>query len=155
MRPTTVTPGGSTNSMLLLCTPCLVSLMSFPLFCQFLQKVTQPTNHSPLSLLLHGVQNSEKRARIFQLCLIITKITINGLSQLNFETKTIVILVIVMHMCAQLENLLHILRARFWQNNTRCITSLLCKKSHLSLLRLILIFLRTVSNQKCSLIISL
>ena len=51
---------------------------------------------------------------IFQLCLTITKITINGLSQLNFESETIVIFVIVNHMCAQLEDLLHtILRARF------------------------------------------
>ena len=46
-------------------------------------------------------------------------LTINGLSQLNFERDPIVIFVIVKHMCPQLEELLHILRARFWQNNTR------------------------------------
>ena len=57
---------------------------------------------------------------IFQLCLI-TKLTINGLLQLNFESETIVIFVILKHMCAQLEDLLHILRGRFWKNNTRCI----------------------------------
>ena len=38
-----------------------------------------------------------------------------------WKLYTIVIFVIVKHMCAQLEDLLHILRARFWQNNTRCI----------------------------------
>ena len=59
------------------------------------------------------IQNPQ---HIFQFCL---KITINDLSQLNFESETIVIFVIVMHICAQLEDLLHILRALFWQNNTR------------------------------------
>ena len=47
------------------------------------------------------------------MCLTITKITINFLSQLNFESDPIVIFVIVKHMCPQLEDVLHILRDRF------------------------------------------
>ena len=37
--------------------------------------------------------------------------------KLNFENDPIVIFVIVKHMCPQLEDLLHILRDRFWQND--------------------------------------
>ena len=43
----------------------------------------------------------------------ITKITENGLSQLNFERPFTVIFVIVKHMCAQLEDVVRILRACF------------------------------------------
>ena len=50
MRPTTGTLGGSTNSML---APCLVFLMRFPLFCQFLSKVTKRGNLRLSSLICH------------------------------------------------------------------------------------------------------
>ena len=64
---------------------------------------------------------------IFKLCLTITKITISGLSQLNFDRPFIVTFVIVNHICAQLEDMVQILRARFWQTKTRCVLYLKSK----------------------------
>ena len=76
----------SSNSTDEIVTPCIklykVTLTRCPKFWE--------TSHST-------IKNPE---HIFQLCLTITKITINGLLQLNFESETIVIFLLFLSTCA-------------------------------------------------------